>query len=295
MQWIAVALMAGGMLATLLLVVGVGRWYLIRRRVRRRTRRVLEIEAAAAVADADTRLGLRGRLATLTPAQRISLGVVIGALTIAAVATLRGDWVQGAGLAVVGLGGAGWLIQGERARRRRLLEAQLVPALRVIAAAAESGFSVQQALERVATESPAPICEEFARTVRLVDLGVSLESALAEMASRGGANFEFFAHIVAVQYRIGGNLADLLLSLARSIQERLQFEDEVRALTAQARYSGWVLAALPFVFVGLMVLISPSYVNTLIGTDGGRLMLTVGGALLGIGLLSIRFISRVHV
>jgi tight adherence protein B len=259
---------------------------LTRHRMRQRTQRLLVDEGSAA----ETGWREFARPAS----QHVAAVCVLLALIALVVGALLRAWLQGLVVAVVALGVAYWLLGLARARRQSRLDAQLVPALRMMAAGTESGFSVQQAIERAAVDSPAPIAEEFALVVRRIALGASLEDALTEMARRCGENFELLAHIVIVQYRAGGNLPALLLGLAGNVQERLQFRDEARALTAQARYSSIVLALLPFGFLALIALVSPAYVQGLFNTNPGRLMMLSGGGLLGIGIVSIRAISRVE-
>jgi tight adherence protein B len=192
--------------------------------------------------------------------------------------------------------GLRWAAARQQAARRAELERQLVPVLRTIATAVESGLSFAQALDRVVHDAPAPIADEFAHVLRAIDLGMPLTVALEELAARtGSADFEFFASIVTVQYRTGGSLARLLSTLAENIQERLEFAAEVGALTAQARFSGWVLAVLPFGVLGLLLVASPGYVSPLLNTTDGRLLLGFAGVLLGVGLYTIRSISYVRI
>jgi tight adherence protein B len=278
--------------ATFLLVVAGARVLLARQHIRRRTQRLLETDAAGGQGGWR---GLARHWAALPPGQRGAVAcLVLAPVLLVAGGSLLG-WMQGLLLGGVALAIAFWLARDARARRRDRLEAQLVPALRMIAASTESGYSVQQALERAASDSPAPIAEEFALVVRGIALGVSLEEALTDLARRGGENFELLAHIVVVQYRAGGNLPGLLTGLAANVQERLQFRAETRALTAQARYSGIVLALLPFGFLGLIALVSPAYAHSLFATDSGRMILLVSAGLLAIGLVSIRAISHVEI
>jgi tight adherence protein B len=278
--------------ATFVLVVASGRVLLARHQMRQRTQRLLADDGTAA--QAAWRALARAVLARPASQHAAAACVLVALVALVAGAALRA-WMQGLVLAVVALGLAYLLLRQGRARRRDRLDAQLVPALRMMAAGTESGFSVQQAIERAASDSPMPIAEEFALVVRRIALGASLEDALTELARRCGENFELLAHIVIVQYRAGGNLPGLLLGLAGNVQERLQFRDEARALTAQARYSGLILALLPFGFLALITLVSPAYVQGLFNSSSGRVMLLAGGGLLTIGVVSIRAISRVEI
>ncbi|HLH27251.1 MAG TPA: type II secretion system F family protein [Chloroflexota bacterium] len=294
MEPVAGAVAAGAAVATLLIAAAVGRGLRVRLAMRRREQRFLDFGTPAPPKEAPVtapRAG-RARLATMAAAHRTTL--LLGALALALL-VVGGlvNWALGVLLAAAVLGAAGWRAARRDAGRRARLETQLVPALRMMASALESGYSIPQALERVARDSPAPIAEEFGQVMRAVELGTPLDTALGGLAARG-EDFEFFATIVAVQHRVGGDLPGLLTSLASSIQDRLTVRAEVRALTAQARYSGWVLSALPFVVLGWMLLVSPTYASPLFSTDLGRAMLLFGGLLLVAGLATIRSISRVE-
>jgi tight adherence protein B len=220
--------------------------------------------------------------------------VLVGVAAVVALVSVALGWTIGLLAAVLLLATAAWLTLGTGDLRDRL-EAQLVPALRMMADSLDSGYSVPQALQRVAHDSPPPISTEFAGLMAAVELGTSLPDALDRLAKRiGSEDFEFFATMVAMQYRIGGDLSGLLANLAAHIQERQQVKAEVHALTAQARYSGWVLTALPFAVIGLLALVSPTYLAPLLTTTTGQSLVMFAAALLCVGLASIRAISRIQ-
>jgi tight adherence protein B len=283
-----------------LLLFVIGRAARARYTVVRHTRRFLrEPPATAREAQALERnrlLRVVDSLVMSVLASRQSIGVALGVLVLFVGGTLVRGWPLGIVLAAGLLLGLRWQSHRARAAHRAELERQLVPVLRTIATAVESGLSFAQALDRVVHDSPVPIADEFAQVLRSIDLGMPLPVALQELATRtGSSDFEFFASIVTVQYRTGGSLARLLGTLAENIQERLEFATEVGALTAQARFSGWVLAALPFGVLGLLLVASPSYVSPLLNTTDGRLLLGFAGVLLGVGLYTIRSISYVRI
>jgi tight adherence protein B len=293
MEPVAVGVAAGAVVATLLITLALGRWLLVRYTMRRREQRFLDFGPAVGAGQAAAPATAGGApLAALAATHRTTLLLGLLALVLLVVGGLVSR-ALGVLLAAAVLGVAAWRAARADAARRARLEAELVPALRMMASALESGYSVQQALERVARDGPAPIAEEFGQVTRAVELGTPLDRALGTLAARGD-DFEFFATIVAVQHRVGGDLPSLLASLATSIQERLTLRAEVRALTAQARYSGWVLSALPFAVLGWMLLVSPAYASPLFTTELGRALLVFGGLLLVAGLATIRAISHVE-
>jgi len=295
--WVIVAVALGGALAAFSFAVAIGRVLLSRYLARRRLARFLDDSAVTGEA-ADL-----GAIPPLSPVQRAAAVlaspnatiVLIAAGAAGALISLLLAFTPGLILAIAALVGGGVLMLRGGNRRDRL-EEQLVPALQMMAAAMDSGYSVQQAVDRVTRDTQPPIRDEFAQVSRAIGLGTTLQVALEGLAARvGGDNFEFFATIVAMQYRVGGDLPTLLSSLATRIQERMELKAEIKALTAQARYSGWVLAILPFAVAGLLVVASPAYVTPLITTILGRNLLLFAGVLLVAGLASIRAISRVEV
>jgi tight adherence protein B len=286
--------------ALFVLLFAVGRAARARYTVVRHTRRFLREPEAGAIAprtlESNRLLRVADHVVLAVLASRQVIVTGLSVLSLFVLGMLVRGWMAGVLLAAGFLLLARWTAERRRANRRAELERQLVPALRTIATAVESGLSFAQALDRVVKDSPAPIADEFAQVLRAIDLGMPLPVALQDLAMRTrSSDFEFFASIVTVQYRTGGSLARLLGTLAENIQERLEFAAEVGALTAQARFSGWVLAVLPFGVLALMVVASPAYVSPLLNTTDGRLLLGFAGLLLGVGLYVIRAISYVRI
>jgi tight adherence protein B len=284
-----------------LVAIAIGRTVAARQERRRRAERFLTIEPSrpGPIVDAGPRTeraaeSWRGAPRVVAYGTPLVGGLLALALLVGGAVLLHP--VAGVVLAVASLIVPLWLARSAAAGRRDQLEAQLAPALEMMAAAMESGYSVQQALDRVVRDFPPPLSDEFAQVLRAIALGRPLQATLEDLAARTRSdNFGFFATIVTVQHRVGGDLPDLLTSLAASIRQRLALKEEVRALTAQARYSGWILMALPFIVLGLMLLANPTFVSPLFYTALGRGLLLLAAFLLAVGLFSIRTISYVEV
>lgn len=287
----------GASAATLLLVVASAQVWRQRRIMQLRSRRFLTLSTAppapAPARPWTTVLVAAGRWVAQHRGSAL-LGLAMLLLVLGGLLGLA--WTLVTPLLIGGGAGIVWLEYQRQRERRALLEAQLAPALQTMAAAMESGASLVQALQRVVEDAPDPIAQEFAQVLRAIELGQPLQAALDALAERTRSGvFHFFATILAVQHRVGGDLPGLLMSLAATIHERLQLQAELRALTAQARFSGWVLAVLPFVVVGVMLMASPSYISPLFNTEAGRVLLLFALVLLGVGLLSIRILNRVEI
>src|SRR4029077_6299411 len=132
------------------------------------------------------------------------------------------------------------------ARRRRTFTSQLPDMLQLMAGALRAGYSLMQGVEAVAQEVDDPMGSELRRVLAEARLGRVLEEALDDMADRmGSADFKWAVMAVRIQREVGGNLAELLSTVAETMIARERLRREVRALTAEGRISAIVLLLLP--------------------------------------------------
>ncbi|RME48091.1 MAG: secretion system protein F [Deltaproteobacteria bacterium] len=133
-------------------------------------------------------------------------------------------------------------------KRLKKFEAQLVPALDSIANSFQAGFTLLQAMDLVATEEPAPLSQEFALVLQEHKLGRSVEEALQNMADRvGSEDLQLVVNSLNIARSLGGNMAEMLQTIAATIRERNRLEGRIRALTAQGKMQGMVVGAMPFI------------------------------------------------
>ncbi|KYZ76683.1 secretion system protein [Anaerosporomusa subterranea] len=181
-------------------------------------------------------------------------------------------------------------------RRVKAFNNQLGDCLVLIANSLRTGYSFMQAIQMVASEMLPPISVEFARTLREMNLGVTTEEALNNLAKRiNSDDLDLVLTAVMIQRQIGGNLAEILDNIAGTIRERQKIKGEIRTLTAQGRISGMVVGVLP-IGLGLVIqVINPEYVRVLFTTDIGLFM--VGGAVVSqiFGIFVIRKIVNIEV
>jgi tight adherence protein B len=122
-----------------------------------------------------------------------------------------------------------------------------------------------------------------------------METALSDLAARAhSSDVDFFATVVGIQFRLGGDLGTLLLGLGTSIQERLEFRRQVRALTAPPRLSARVLIVLPLVSLVLVYAFNRPYLEPLLSTPFGHLELALAAVLLAGGIAIIQAMSEVR-
>ena len=195
-----------------------------------------------------------------------------------------------------------WLAR-RRNGRLGAFNRQLPDTITLIANALRAGSSFLQAIELVVRESRPPISVEFGRVIREVNLGLAFEVALENMVRRVRSDdLELMATAIAIQHQVGGNLAEILDSIAYTIRERIRIKGEIRTLTAQQRLSGYVVAGLPIGLAGFLFVAAPGFMTpmfddrvSVIGLPAGVIILAVGGVMMFLGFLLIRKIVDIEV
>ncbi|MEK6719213.1 MAG: type II secretion system F family protein [Chloroflexota bacterium] len=180
---------------------------------------------------------------------------------------------------------------------------QLPDTITLIANALRAGSSFLQAIELVVRESRPPISTEFGRVIREVNLGLPFEQALENMVRRVKSDdLELMATAIAIQHTVGGNLAEILDSIAYTIRERVRIKGEIRTLTAQQRLSGYVVGGLPFALAGFIYLAAPTFFDPMFvsppgigGLPAGVIILGFGAVMMVIGFMFIRKIVDIEV
>lgn len=190
-----------------------------------------------------------------------------------------------------------WLfLAAAKARRESKFLGQLPDTLQLLAGSLASGYSLPQAMDSVVRETRSPISVEFNRALIETRLGLLPEDALDGIAARTGSrDFSWIVMAIRIQHDIGGNLAELLATVAETLRERERLRRQVTSLSAEGRLSGVILAALPVVFAGYLMLVRPEYIAPLFDTQMGLLLLAIGAALLAIGGLWMAKVIKVEV
>jgi tight adherence protein B len=180
-----------------------------------------------------------------------------------------------------------WLAR-RAAARRRAFNGQLPDTIALMANALRSGMSLLQAMDLAAREAGPPISEEFARVVREVGLGLAPEEALRHLRQRiRSDDVGLLVTAIIVQHEVGGNLAQLLDTIAETVRERTRLKGEIQTITTQERVSGYVLALMPVVAAVLLTLVNPRWVTSMFVMP--YLVLPIGAAIgVIVGLLIIR-------
>jgi tight adherence protein B len=190
-----------------------------------------------------------------------------------------------------------------RAGRLNAFNKQLPDTITLIANALRAGSSFLQAIEMVVREAQPPITVEFGRVVREVNLGLAFDVALENMVRRVRSDdLELMATAITIQHQVGGNLAEILDSIAFTIRERVRIKGEIRSLTAQQRMSGYVVGGMPIGLMLLLMVLAPGFMKPMfqnppgiMGLPAGLIVLGIGGVFMFIGFILIRRIVAIEV
>ncbi len=186
-----------------------------------------------------------------------------------------------------------------RFRQGKRLDAfnnQLGDTLILVSNSLRSGYALLQSMETVSRELPPPMSTEFGRVVREIGLGIGLEEALAHMLQRiPSDDLDMVITTINIQHEVGGNLAEILDTIAHTIRERVRIKGQIRALTASQRMSGNVVAILPIALGAFMTVFNPGYIGRMFSESCGVMMLIFGGVTITAGYLAIRKITQIEV
>ena len=190
-----------------------------------------------------------------------------------------------------------WVYLGfKRGRRRKAFTASLPDTLQLMSGSLSAGLSLAQSVDTVVREGTEPISSEFKRVLIETRLGVGLEDALEGVAERyDSKDFHWVVMAINIQRQVGGNLAELLDTVAGTMREREYMRRQVAALAAEGKLSAWVLGGLPPAFLVYLLIANRTYVMPLFTEPLGWLMLGGAAFWLGVGVFWMSRLVKVEV
>lgn len=169
-------------------------------------------------------------------------------------------------------------------------------ALDLIIRAVRAGVPVAHAIRTAGDELEEPVASQFRIMGDALRVGIDMQDVMDEAVTRIDIpDFTFFTVCLSLQRETGGHLSETLENLAGIIRARRELRLKTRALTAEGRLASKVIAAVPFAILGTLSLASPGYMDVMLQSETGRMMLWVSAGLLVSGLLIIRKISTLEV
>ncbi|SIN79892.1 type II secretion system F family protein [Halodesulfovibrio marinisediminis] len=198
---------------------------------------------------------------------------------------------------VIGVGVLPWLwVKIKKKLRMAKFLKQLPDALDGLARALRAGHGISSGFNLLAEEYDKPLGQEFEKTLQEINYGIGLEKALKNLMERVDLpSLRFFAISVIIQREVGGNLAELVETIAHLIREHYKFLGRVRVLSAEARISAIILSILP-VGIGLVIFyLNPEYMSLLYTNPEGISLLKVVGGLMFFGIIVMYRMVKIKV
>ncbi len=189
-----------------------------------------------------------------------------------------------------------FMIRYAGGREKTRFEKQLPDTLTLLSTSLRAGYSLLQAIEAVAAEAPEPTSREFSRAVTEARLGRTVSDSLAGIAERTQSqDFEWATMAIEIQREVGGNLAEVLQTVADTMLSRNRLKGEIKALTAEGRISAFVLGSLPFALGAFLWFTNRAYLMPLIESPTGRIAIVAGMLLMAGGIFWLKKIVDIEI
>jgi tight adherence protein B len=190
---------------------------------------------------------------------------------------------------VVGLGIPRWVLGFLANRRKKKFTAHFATAIDIIVRSVKTGLPTNEALRIVAREVPNPVGSEFHNLVESLKVGVTLEQAMKRMMdSMPTMEVGFFAIVMTIQSKSGGNLSEALGNLAFVLRDRKRLQGKIKAMSSEAKASAMIIGSLPPGVMGIVYLTTPAYIAKLFTERAGNLMLAGCVFWMGCGIMVMR-------
>jgi tight adherence protein B len=227
------------------------------------------------------------------PSKMVWLSVFAGLLIAVVAGVALGPlWLV---LGVVPPIGLNLYVRGKARAVRNEFGEQLPENLDVLASALRAGHSLAGAMGVVADEAPEPSKREFSRVVTDEQLGIPLDEALEVTAQRmQSSDMDQIAVLALVQREAGGNTAEVLDQVTANIRARMDIRRLVKVLTAQGKFSSWVIALVPVGILVFLLLVNPSHLDPLIHRTLGQVASVSAVLMMILGFYVIRKIITIE-
>lgn len=172
------------------------------------------------------------------------------------------------------LGFPRWVLAFLKSRREKKFTREFAAAIDTIVRSVKSGLPVNEALKVVSTEIAEPVGGEFRLLIESLKIGVTMEDGLKRMFERMPTpEVNFFAIVMTIQLKTGGNLSEALTNLSTVLRDRKRMQGKIRAMSSEAKASAAIIGSLPPGVAGMIYVSTPEYIQPMFDTDIGKIML----------------------
>ncbi|MBH0238449.1 type II secretion system F family protein [Methylobrevis albus] len=223
-------------------------------------------------------------------AQFVVISAVVGLLAVLIAFVLRAPL-----LAIVGVGFVGafglprFAVNYLRSKRQKKFIAELPNAVEVIVRGVKAGLPLNDCLRMIAVDANEPVRSEFRNVVDTMALGIPIDEAVGKIYERMPlSEANFFAIVIAIQAKAGGNLSEALGNLARVLRERKKMKAKIQAMSMEAKASAGIIGSLPPIVMLLVYISSPDYIRILWTEPAGQVVLGCSALWMFMGVMVMR-------
>lgn len=218
------------------------------------------------------------------------LSLIVGIILAAVPFIFALPWYVSVGSGLVGfLGLPKWFIKFLRTRRQNIFLNDFADAIDVMVRGLRSGLPVTDAMRVIASESGPPVGPEFSEVVEGQRIGISVDQGIERMVERMPlAEVNFLAIVMAIQTKTGGNLSEALSNLSKVLRDRKKMKAKIRSMSQEAKSSAAIIGSLPFIIMGALTVLNPTYLNPMFYTSIGNIMLGTCAVWMTTGVLVMR-------
>jgi len=182
-----------------------------------------------------------------------------------------------------------WMLKFLKKRREAKFLTAFPDAVDILVRGIKAGLPLLDSMRVITTEAGEPLKSEFRAIVETQAIGLPLGEACTKLYERIPVpEANFFAIVIAIQQKAGGNLSEALGNLSRVLRERKKMKAKIQAMSMEAKASASIIGCLPVAVMGLVYITSPNYIELLWTTSTGRLMLAACATWMTIGILVMR-------
>jgi tight adherence protein B len=193
------------------------------------------------------------------------------------------------GLVIGALGIPNWLLSFLKKRRINKFINEFPNAVDVIIRGIRAGLPLGDCVRIIATEAVEPVRGEFRQIIEATTMGLSIAEGCERLVERVPvAEANFFAIVITIQQKAGGNLSEALGNLSRVLRDRKKMKQKIKSMSSEAKASAGIIGALPFIVGTLVYLSSPRYIELLWITSTGRMVMAGAGFWMFIGIMSMK-------
>lgn len=184
----------------------------------------------------------------------------------------------------------------KKKERMKKFEKQLPEGLEFLSRALRAGHAFTGGMKLAGENFEDPLGTEFEKTLDEINFGISTNDALKNLLDRvDSPDLRYFTVSVILQRETGGNLAEIMDSIARIIRERFRFRDKVRVLSAEGKMSAVILVAIPVLLIAYLQFMKPDYLSALTTEPLGKVIITVALSMVFMGIVAVKRLITINI